>query len=98
MPVGGSIGGGIGPGCLKDGLLGGTTCPDRTDTDGLPADVERVVGVCSIKFRPNYIGAEESAWNINTEQTKYKKELPLIGIVTNVRLQENKLGSGFLFI
>lgn len=46
--------GGPATGVLKEFLLGGTTCAERTDA-GLPAEVERTEGVWSIKFPPNYI-------------------------------------------
>lgn len=50
--LGGSIGG-IDTGVLKDDLFWGTTVVVRTETDGLPAELERTDGVCSTKFRPN---------------------------------------------
>lgn len=40
-------------GVLTEDLLGGTTVDERTDIEGLPADVERTEVVCSTKFRPN---------------------------------------------
>lgn len=49
---GGSIGG-MATGVLTEDLLGGTTVDERTDIEGLPADVERTEVVCSTKFRPN---------------------------------------------
>lgn len=52
LSAGGSIGG-IGVGVRRDGLIGGTMVDaGRTETDGLPADVDRIAGVCSTKFRP----------------------------------------------
>lgn len=52
LSFGGSVAG-RGEGVLRVVLLWGANGAGRTETDGLPADVERTAGVCSTKFRPN---------------------------------------------